>query len=244
MKSNLIYGLQSVKEALLAGTPIDKIYIRQGNRFLLDVIKELIASTPIVLQEVPVAKLDSLCPGRNHQGIIAQIALVNFLSYEDLVPALFDRGKIPLLVGVEGVTDVRNIGAIARTAEAMGADALLVPTKGSASLGPDAVKTSSGALLHLPICRVTRWGTAFRYLKQSGLMIIGCTEKAEISITDLDLTVPLCLLMGGESTGIPQAVLKICDAQAKIKMYGKIQSLNVSVAFGMVIYEAQRQRNK
>jgi 23S rRNA (guanosine2251-2'-O)-methyltransferase len=242
MKTDLIYGLQSVREALLAGVPIDKIYIRQGARHILAELKELPQNSQTAFQEVPAVKLDYLCPGRNHQGIVAFMAAAALVAYDVLVPSLFESGKTPLLVGVEGVTDVRNIGAIARTAEAMGADCLLLPLKGTAPLGADAVKTSAGALHHLPVCKIARWGTAFRFLQQSGLAIVACTEKSETSIAEVDLTGPLCLLMGAEDTGIPEPLLKLSDFRVKINMHGKIQSLNVSVAFGIAIYEAQRQR--
>jgi 23S rRNA (guanosine2251-2'-O)-methyltransferase len=242
VKTDLIYGLQSVREALLAGVPIDKIYIRQGARNILAELKELPPSSQTTLQEVPAVKLDYLCPGRNHQGIVALRAAAAFVAYETLVPSLFESGKTPLLVGVEGVTDVRNIGAIARTAEAMGADCLLLPLKGTAPLGADALKTSSGALHHLPVCKVARWGTAFRFLQQSGLVIVACTEKSKTSITEVDLSGPLCLLMGAEDTGIPEPLQRLSNFRVKINLHGKIQSLNVSVAFGMAIYEVQRQR--
>jgi 23S rRNA (guanosine2251-2'-O)-methyltransferase len=178
-----------------------------------------------------------------HQGCVAFVSPIQYHKLEDVVLGLFERGESPLLLFPAGVTDIRNFGSIARTAECMGVHAILMPTTHSARVNADALKTSAGALFHLPVCRVPGYGPALDYLKHSGFQIIGCYEKGEFPLRQLSFTTPTCLIIGGEAEGIPEAVLAKCDATCRIPMQGQVGSLNVAVATGMLLYEAQRQRN-
>lgn len=238
-----IFGLQPLREAFAAGRPIEKVLLRMGsNNPAFKELKAELTARGVPFQQVPIEKLDYLCPARTHQGVIALIAAAPFVSLADLIANLYEEGKTPLILALDGVTDVRNFGALVRTAESMGVHAVLVGAKGGARLGGDAVKTSSGALLHLPVCREPTVEQGVEFLKQCGLKIVGCTEKAWKPAHLVDFTEPVCLVMGDEFSGVSPQVLRLCDENAAIFTRGKVASLNVSVAFGMIMYEIYHQR--
>ena len=204
---------------------------------LFQVIKEY----GVVSQRVPVERINRITQ-KNHQGVVAFLSPVAYHNLDDLIPSLFEAGKLPFVVALDGITDVRNFGAIARTCECSGVDAIIIPEKNSVSVNADAVKTSAGALLHIPVVRVKNLNKAIKQLKESGLMIVGATEKGSKNYTTFDYTVPTAIVMGAEDTGISNENLRECDYLAAIPMFGQINSLNVSVAAGILIYEVVRQR--
>lgn len=241
-KNEYIFGLRAVIEAIDSGKDIDKVLIRKDlsgelAKELLSKIKEF----GIVSQRVPVEKLNRITM-KNHQGVIALISPVAYYSLENLVPQLYEEGLLPFVVVLDGVTDARNFGAIARTADCAGADAIIIPERNSAGVNADAVKTSAGALLHLPVCREKSVLEAVKYLKENGYLIVGATEKGIKNFTAEDYSVPVAIVMGAEDTGISPAVLQKCDALVSIPILGNIGSLNVSVAAGVMMYEVVRQR--
>lgn len=243
-KSDFIFGIRAVIEAIEAGKDIDRVLVKRDMQG--DLARELFGAlrgTQIPVQRVPVEKLNRITT-KNHQGVVAFIASVTYQHIEDLVPTLFEEGKAPLFVMLDGVTDVRNFGAIARTCDCACADAIIIPTHDSVSAGADAMKTSAGALHTLPVCREANIATAIKYLKQCGFRIIGATEKGNRNYTEAHYTDPVCLIMGAEDTGIPTEHLALCDDWVAIPQYGHIGSLNVSVAAGILIYEAVRQRTE
>ena len=243
-KSDFIFGIRAVIEAIEAGKDIDRVLVKREMQG--DLARELFGAlrgTQIPVQRVPVEKLNRITT-KNHQGVVAFIASVTYQHIKDLVPTLFEEGKAPLFVMLDGVTDVRNFGAIARTCDCACADAIIIPTHDSVSAGADAMKTSAGALHTLPVCREANLATAIKYLKQCGFRIIGATEKGNRNYTEAHYTDPVCLIMGAEDTGIPTEHLALCDDWVAIPQYGHIGSLNVSVAAGILIYEAVRQRTE
>ena len=240
--SDYIFGLRAIIEAIQAGKEIDKIYIKKDlSGPLAAELIELAHANRVVMQRVPVEKLNRIAR-KNHQGAIAMMSAVTYHSLSNLVPQLFEEGVLPFIVVLDGITDVRNFGAIARTCECAGADAIVIPRHGSVSVGGDAVKTSAGALLHLPVCREQSTLSAVRFLKDSGFNVVAVSEKAEINYTKADYTVPTALVLGAEDTGISPEVIRQCDTFVSIPMFGNIESLNVSVAAGVLIYEVVRQR--
>lgn len=240
---DIIYGTHAVLEALAAGRHLDKVLLLQGadGRHTIE-LRAKLKEAGVGTQFVPAEKLDQLARGGTHQGVVAFVAAVAYQTIAEVLARVFEAGQVPLLLLLDGVTDVRNIGAIARSAECMGAHALLIPQEGSARLGADAVKTSAGALHHLPVCRVATAKHAVAELQASGVQVLAVTEKAEAAPSAVALTGPVCLLLGDEGEGIAPGILRLCDAQVRIPMRGQVQSLNVSVAAGMLLYEADRQR--
>lgn len=229
-------------EAIEAGKEIDKLLIRKDlSGQLASELIEMARANRVVMQRVPVEKLNKITR-KNHQGAIALMSAVTYHRLDHLVPQLFEAGTLPFVVVLDGITDVRNFGAIARTCECAGADAIIIPTHGSVSVGGDAVKTSAGALLHLPVCREHSVLSAVRFLKDSGFSVVAVSEKADINYTTADYTCPTALVLGAEDTGISPEVLRQCDRFVSIPMFGHIGSLNVSVAAGILIYEVVRQR--
>jgi len=243
MRNNdFIYGIRAVNEALDSGTQIDKVMMTPNltgelAQNLLHRLKE----HKVFVQKVPVERLNRIT-GKNHQGVIAQVSPVVYHSLDQLVPTLYEEGKTPLILVLDGITDTRNFGAIARTAECAGVDAIVIPKRGSVSVTADAVKTSAGALLRIPVCREESVSQVLRYLQQSGIMIVGATEKGNNDYTNVDYTMPVAIVMGAEDTGLSEASLRACDSFAAIPILGSIGSLNVSVAAAVIIYEAVRQR--
>jgi 23S rRNA (guanosine2251-2'-O)-methyltransferase len=241
-KSEMIFGVRAVIEAIEAGKEIDKILVKKDIQSELS--KELFAALKgklIPVQRVPVERINRITR-KNHQGVVAFISAITYQRVEDVVPFLFEQGKNPLLVMLDGLTDVRNFGAIARTCECAGVDAVIIPAKNSVSVNADAMKTSAGALHTLPVCREQNLTTAIRFLKDSGFKIVAATEKGDYDYTKANYADPVCIIMGAEGTGVPYEHLSLCDEWIKIPMRGKIESLNVSVAAGVLIYEAVKQR--
>jgi len=240
---DILFGLRPVQEAVEAGRNIEKVLLRkglQGDQF--HGILKLIRDSGIPYQFVPVEKLNRITR-KNHQGIIAFTALVTYQPLEEVVAQVFESGKDPLIMVLDGITDVRNMGAIARSAEAAGADAILVPEKGSAQINPDAMKTSAGALSLIPVCRTPDLIRSVKYLKDSGLVITGATEKTEKLFYEGDFSGPVALVMGSEDLGISREILDLCGQTVRIPMAGKIASLNVSAAASVLLFEVVRQRS-
>jgi len=241
-QSQMIFGTRAVIEAVLAGKDVDKILMRRDlqsdlSRELFQIVK----GTNIPLQRAPQEKLDRLTK-KNHQGVIAFISEVTYRKLEDIVPSLYEEGKTPLIVLLDGVTDVRNFGAIARTCECAGVDAIVIPSRNSVSVSADAVKTSAGALLTLPVCKEASITEAVRFLKNCGYKVIAATEKAKNNYTTVDYANPVALVLGGEDYGISADNLRHCDELVKIPVMGGIASLNVSAAAAIILYEVVRQR--
>ena len=243
MKTNdYIFGLRAVIEAIKAGKDIDKVLIKKDiSGDLVAELFQVIKEYGVVSQRVPVECINRITQ-KNHQGVVAFLSPVAYHNLDDLIPSLFEAGKLPFVVALDGITDVRNFGAIARTCECSGVDAIIIPEKNSVSVNADAVKTSAGALLHIPVVRVKNLNKAIKQLKESGLMIVGATEKGSKNYTTFDYTVPTAIVMGAEDTGISNENLRECDYLAAIPMFGQINSLNVSVSAGILIYEVVRQR--
>lgn len=240
--TDYIFGIRAVMEAIEAGKEIDKVFIRKDlSGELASELFDMIRARGVVTQRVPVERLNRITR-KNHQGVIAMMSAVTYHRLDHLVPQLFEEGVLPFVVVLDGITDVRNFGAIARTAECAGADAIVIPERGSVSVGADAVKTSAGALHHLPVCREASTLSAVRYLKASGFNVVAVSEKADINYTTASYTVPTALVLGAEDTGISAEVIRQCDTFVSIPMFGHIGSLNVSVAAGVLMYEVVRQR--
>lgn len=238
----LVYGLRPVLEALDSDRQIDRILLQKGvDGSLVAELKKKVAECHLPIQYVPVEKLNRMAAG-NHQGVVATISPVGFHTFADLLDECLESGKCPFFVMLDHVTDVRNMGAIVRTAECVGVHGVIVPDYGSAQINEDAVKTSSGALLRLPICRESNLKTVVNLAKQSGIKVIGATEKGSANYLDVDFTEPILLVMGAEDIGISPEILKLCDERAKLPIMGNIQSLNVSVAAAVFMYEVLRQR--
>lgn len=240
--NDYIYGIRAIIEAIREGRHIDKLFIKkdlQGE--LASELFALMREHRIVAQRVPVERLNRITR-KNHQGAIAMLAAVEYHNLGNLVTSLFDDGILPFIVVLDGITDVRNFGAIARTAECCGVNGLVIAERGSVSVGGDAVKTSAGALLSLPVCRERSILGAVKFLKESGFNVVAVSEKADYNYTLGDYTVPTALVMGAEDTGISPEVMEQCDTKVSIPMFGHIGSLNVSVAAGVMMYEVVRQR--
>ena len=241
-KSDYIFGIRAILEAIEAGKSIDKVLIRRDIGG--DLAKELLEKVreyDIVMQRVPLEKLNRITM-KNHQGAIAILSPVGYNRLDNLIPQLYEEGKTPLAVVLDGVTDARNFGAIARTADCAGVDFIVIPERNSASVTSDAVKASAGALFYVPVCRERDTLTAVKKLKENGYQIVGASEKGAEDYTSADYTVPTAIVMGAEDTGISPEVLRQCDRLAAIPILGNIGSLNVSVAAGVIMYEAVRQR--
>ncbi|MBN1821680.1 MAG: 23S rRNA (guanosine(2251)-2'-O)-methyltransferase RlmB [Prolixibacteraceae bacterium] len=242
-KEDFIFGTRAVQEAVNSNQPVDKILFRKGlNNELFHQLYDRIKELEIPFQFVPVEKLNRVTR-KNHQGVIALLSPVEFFKLEDVLPIIYDKGKNPLLLILDQISDVRNFGAIIRTAECAGVDAVIISEKGSARISGDAVKTSAGALFNVPVCRVENLTPAIRFLKESGLKLVAATEKSDCLYTKTDMTPPIAIVMGSEEKGISGQILKNCDELVKIPVMGKIESLNVSVASSIMVYEAVRQRN-
>ncbi|MDE7032019.1 MAG: 23S rRNA (guanosine(2251)-2'-O)-methyltransferase RlmB [Muribaculaceae bacterium] len=240
--NDYIFGIRAVMEAIESGKQIDKVMVRNDlNGQLAGELFNLLRANDIRPQRVPEQKLNRITR-KNHQGVIAFVSAVNYYSLRQVVPTLFEDGILPMLVVLDGITDVRNFGAIARTAECCGVNAIVIPERGSAGVNADAVKTSAGALLHLPVCRERSLKESVEYLKLSGYTIVAASEKADINYTKADFTGPVAIVMGAEDVGISPEILSLCDNMVSIPMFGHIGSLNVSVAAGVMLYEAVRQR--
>ncbi|MFI5219905.1 MAG: 23S rRNA (guanosine(2251)-2'-O)-methyltransferase RlmB [Bacteroidia bacterium] len=239
---NIIYGTRAVIEVIRSGKEPERIFIQQGlSNPLIHELKLLLNENKIVYQPVPAEKLNRLTK-KNHQGVVCFISEISYYNIEEIVPAVFEEGKVPLILILDRITDVRNFGAIVRSAECAGADAVIIPSRGAAQVNADAVKTSAGALHRVKICRENNLKETIDYLKQSGISVIACTEKTDELIYSADFKLPSAIILGSEDEGISPEYLKRCDNKVKIPMSGKIASLNVSVAAGIVLFEVLRQR--
>jgi 23S rRNA (guanosine2251-2'-O)-methyltransferase len=236
----MVFGLRSVEETLKSGKEIEKIYFAKGQGNLHELLV-IARERDLPVSIVPEERLNRFTR-KNHQGVICFTSPINYSKIENIIMGCFDKGKNPLVLVLDRVTDVRNFGAIARTAECAGIDAIIIPSKGSALITSDAIKTSSGALNFIPVCREENLKNTLKFLKDSGLQLLACTEKTGDYIYKSDLQQPTVLIMGSEDDGISPEYLKMADNQIKIPMLGQLASLNVSVAAGIVIYEAVRQR--
>lgn len=242
-REDFVFGTRAVIEAIKNGKTIDKILIKKGlNNELFQELQLLINENNIAVQYVPVEKINRVTR-KNHQGILAFISPIVFDNIEDVLPGIYELGQDPLLLILDQITDVRNFGAIVRSAECAGVHAIIIPEKGMARIGADAVKTSAGALHNLPVCKVNNLYKTIQFLTDSGIRIVAATEKGDKLYTETDLNCPVGIVMGSEDDGISQQILSIADEQLKIPILGKIESLNVSVSAALMIYEAVRQRN-
>lgn len=243
MKENeIVFGIRAVIEAVQAEKEIDKILVRrelQGelSKELFGVLK----GKDIPVQRVPVERLDRITR-KNHQGVIAFIPAISYQKLENIIPFVYEQGKDPFIVLLDGITDVRNFGAIARTCECAGVDAIVIPERGSVTVNADAIKTSAGALHVLPVCKEKSISQSIRFLQESGVKVVVATEKATENYTDVVYDGPVAIVMGSEDTGVSPENLRISDQLVKIPQFGTIGSLNVSVAASVMVYEVVRQR--
>jgi len=240
---DLIFGIRAVMEAIEAGKTLERVYMQDGLKSELALaLRSLCRTHDVYIHYVPQAKIEGLAREKNHQGVAAYVTELEYENLEEVLPDVLDSGEIPLLVMLDRVTDVRNLGAIARTMDAMGAQALIVPVQGSARINAEAVKSSAGALHHIRLCREKNLRDCLHFLKEAGVRIIACYEGAKNDLAHEDLSGPVCLLLGSEYSGISTELLRMADSEIFIPMKGKMGSLNVSVAAGMVLYEAMCQR--
>ena len=242
---DMLFGLRPILEALNAGRTLDKIFLLRGTKnSMTQDISEQARAANVPVSYVPIEKLEGLTR-KNHQGAVAFVSPIDFAPLDTLLAGLFEAGQVPFLLLLDRVTDVRNFGAIARTAECLGVQALVVPAHSAAQINGDAVKTSAGALNILPVCRETDLRQTINFLKDSGLTIVACTEKADAYLghsAPASLSGPLAVLMGSEEDGIAPDLLRLCDQRLRIPMSGQIQSLNVGVAAGIMLFEVAKER--
>ena len=238
----MVFGIRAVIEAIRSGKDIEAIYVQRGlNNNLFLELRALLKEHELSYQQVPVEKLNRITT-KNHQGVIGVISPVTYQKIENIIPEIYERGETPLILILDGITDVRNLGAIARTAECAGVHAIVIPAKGSAQINPDAIKTSAGALYKIPVCRHESLLKVAKFLQESGLQLVACTEKTNDYLYKPDYTMPTVIIMGSEEDGISNELIRIAEHLAKIPMFGEISSLNVSVSAGIILYEAVRQR--
>lgn len=241
-EKDFIFGTRAVMESILAGKDIDKVLIqKEVNNDLIKELLKVCKTEHVPVVRVPEAKLNRITR-KNHQGVVAQMSAIEYASLDNVIESCFNVGKSPLILILDRITDVRNFGAIARTAECAGVDAIVIPEKGSAQINSDAIKTSAGALNFLPIVRAKNLFFTCRDLQKSGLILVAITEKTEKTIYETDFSIPVAMVMGSEEDGISTELMGIVDEKVKIPMGGHIESLNVSVSAGIAIYEAIRQR--
>jgi len=241
-KENFIFGTRAIIEAVDADKQIEKVLITRSNdnelqKELIDILKK----RKILFQFVPLQKINRVTR-KNHQGVLAFISPVTFYNVEEIVTRVYENGKTPFIIVLDGVTDVRNFGAIVRTAECAGADAILIPEKGSAQINADAVKTSAGALHKLPICRTPSLRITLQNLQNSGIKVVSASEKAKNNYYQTDFNLPLAIVVGAEDVGVSKSIISLSDEFVKIPLLGEIKSLNVSVAASILIYETVKQR--
>lgn len=241
-KQEIIFGIRAVIEAINKEMEIEKILLKKGSRGeLFNELFKLIRDKEIPFQYVPIEKINSEAKG-NHQGAMAYISPVAYADINEIVEEKLARGEKPVILLLDRITDVRNFGGIARTAECAGIDVIIIPIKHSAKINPDSIKTSAGALHTIPVCKVKNLKRVAKDLKYQGFKIIAATEKADTYYYDADFTEPTVIIMGAEDTGIAEDLLNITTDQVKIPIKGKIESLNVSVAASIFMYEVVKQR--
>ena len=239
--ADVIFGVRAVIEAIKANREINKIMIQKGmNKDLFNDLKEALKGNDYNLQFVPVEKLNAITR-QNHQGVVAYSSPVEYRNIEEIVDEKMEKGEKICILVLDRITDVRNFGGIARTAECQGVDAILIPAKGSALVTSDAIKTSAGALNRIPVCKTDDLKNTLFYLQQSGIRLIACTEKAKSNLYETNLRGNIAVIMGSEENGITQDLINMSDIDTKIPMRGAIASLNVGVAAGMLLYEKTRQ---
>jgi len=237
-----IFGIRAILEAITSNKTIDKVFLQKGLKGeLFNELDRLLRQHSINVSYVPIEKLNRLS-NKNHQGAVAQISPIEFYDLEDLVITVIESGKTPLFLLLDQISDVRNFGAIIRTAECTGVDGIIIQKKGGAPINGDTVKTSAGAVFKVPICKVDHIKDAMFHLQSSGIKVIAATEKTEDTIYDVSFNKPCAIIMGSEGKGISPSIIKLADDRAKLPMYGDIGSLNVSVACGAFLYEVVRQR--
>lgn len=238
----MVYGTRAVMEAARSGRQMEKVFLQAGvNNDLMKELVQALKERDVPFSWVPAEKLNRLT-SKNHQGAVGFLSAIQYASLQRVIDHAYSEGRVPFLLLLDRITDVRNFGAVARTCECAGLDAIVMEEKGNAPVTADAVKTSAGALHHLPVCRVKSMKQTLKELRDNGIQVVACTEKAAEDIYVADLTGPTALLMGSEEDGISPPLLKDADVLVKIPLNGKIESLNVSVAAGVAIYEAVRQR--
>jgi 23S rRNA (guanosine2251-2'-O)-methyltransferase len=241
-QDDLVFGTRAIIETIESGKEIDKLLIQKN--LSNDLIRELIKIARdhnIPFSAVPVEKLNRVTR-KNHQGAIAFISAIHYASLDNVISETYQKGQEPLILILDRVTDVRNFGAIARTAECAGVNAIVLPGRGSAAINADAMKTSAGALNYIPVCRVDNLKTTLQYLTESGITLVACTEKTDKTIYEVNFNRPVAILLGSEEDGISPEYLKMVEERGKIPMTGQIGSLNVSVSAGVALYEVIRQR--
>lgn len=241
--NNLLFGTQPILETLKSDKLLDRILIQReiAHNEQFKEILQLANAQDVQVSKVPIEKLNRITR-KNHQGIIAFISLVAYADLSTVLPGIYEKGQEPLILILDRITDVRNFGAICRSAEGAGVHAVVIPSKGAAQINADAAKTSSGAIHHLPICKEDDLVQCLQYLKQSGLTVVACTEKTPHNLYDTNFNCPLAIIMGSEEDGISNHLLQQADQRIAIPMQGQISSLNVSVATGVILYEVLRQR--
>jgi 23S rRNA (guanosine2251-2'-O)-methyltransferase len=241
---NMIYGIWAVIETIRSGKDLEKVFIQKGVKSeQINELKQLIRDRNVPYSVVPPEKLNRFTR-KAHQGVVAFVSPVQYFPLDQVISQTYEEGKQPLLLMLDGVTDVRNFGSIARTAECMGVHGIIIPTGGSAQINADAVKTSAGALNFIPVCREPNLELSVKYMKDSGIQVVAVTEKTDKVLADLTFTDPVCLVMGAEDVGVSPAVLNACHERAQIPMAGRISSLNVGSACSMALYEIAMQRSK
>jgi len=239
---DLVFGTRAVLESIRSGKDIDKLMIQKGlNNPLIRELTDEAKKFNVPINIVPFEKLNRITR-KNHQGAICFISSVIYASLDNIITRSYEQGKNPFILILDRVTDVRNFGAIARTAEVAGMDAIVIPSRGSASINSDAMKTSAGGLNYIPICREPNLKLTIKNLQDNGIQVVACTEKTDQEVYDLDLTPPTAIIMGSEEDGISPEYLKMVDQKGKFPVLGNIASLNVSVASALIIYEGVRQR--
>lgn len=241
VSNHKIYGVHAVIEAIKSGKEIERVFLKRGDKVRIKDLQRILSEKSIPFVFVPEAKLFREA-GENHQGVVAICSLIEYGVIEEIVAIAFERGENPLILILDGITDVRNLGAIARTAECMGVNAIVVPESGSAQINGEAIKISSGALNNIPICRTKSISLTIEYLLRTGIILVGASEKAETCVHKFDFCQPVAVIMGSEDNGLSHATIRKVTHLLKIPMVGATSSLNVSVACAMILYECARQR--
>ena len=242
-KKDVIFGIHPVLEAIKSEQELNKILIQKGiEKDLFRELKEALAGKDHNIQFVPIQKLNKLTSG-NHQGVVAYVTPIEYQNIEVLVDGWMEKEQKICILVLDRITDVRNFGAIARSAECQGVDAIVIPSKGSALVSSDAVRTSSGALSRIPVCKTDNLKNTLFYMQQSGIRLIACTEKASLPLHEINLRGSIAIIMGSEENGITSDLINLSDVRTKIPIHGEIASLNVSVATGIILYEKMRQKN-
>ncbi len=238
-----IFGIRAVIEAINSGKTIAKVFLQKGlTGNLFSELNTLIKEHKIASSYVPIEKLNRLSKNSNHQGVVAQTSAIDFIDLEDLIADTLEKTTTPLFLLLDKISDVRNFGAIIRTAECTGVDGIIIQNQGNAPISADTIKTSAGAAFKMPICKVDHIKDAVFQLQAEDFKIVAATEKTDTLIYDVDLTGPIAIIMGSEDRGINPSILKIVEHKAKLPLLGEIESLNVSVACGAFLYETVRQR--